>query len=149
MTEFLTTYYEWIRAFHIIAVMAWVAGLLYLPRLFVYHAQAAQGSELSETFKIMERRLYKIIMNPAMMAAWVFGGAMLYVRWEYFMTQGWMHGKLTLIILMTGLHHVMGKYVKIFAADKNEKSAKFFRILNEIPTALMILIIILAVAEPF
>ncbi|MDH5723587.1 MAG: protoporphyrinogen oxidase HemJ [Alphaproteobacteria bacterium] len=149
MTEFLTYNYEWMRAFHIISVIAWMAGLLYLPRLFVYHAEAEKGSELSETFKIMERRLYIYIMKPAMIASWLFGVAMLYGRWEYFMGQGWMHGKLTLVILMTGVHHVLGKYVKRFAADENKKSAKFFRILNEVPTFLMILIIILAVAEPF
>ncbi len=149
MTEFLTTNYELIRAFHIISVIAWMAGLLYLPRLFVYHADAEAGSELSETLKIMERRLLKIIMNPASIAVWVFGGLMLYSRWEYFMGEGWMHAKLTFVVLMTVYHHVLVKYVKAFAADKNKKSAKFFRILNEVPTLLMILIVILAVAKPF
>ncbi len=149
MTEFLTAYYEWLRAAHMISVIAWMAGLLYLPRLFVYHAEATKGSELSETFKIMERRLYKYIMNPAMIASWIFGAAILLSNWEYYKGEGWMHGKLTLVILLTGAHHVLGKYVKVFAKDENTKSTKFFRILNEVPTVLMILIVIFAVIEPF
>ncbi len=123
--------------------------MLYLPRLFVYHVDAEIGSTQSETFKIMERRLLKIIMNPAMIATWVFGGLMLYARWDLFMMAGWMHVKLLFVVLMTGVHHVYLKYMKRFAADKNEKSAKFFRILNEIPAILMIIIVIMAVAEPF
>lgn len=149
MTDFLITYFEWLRALHIIAVISWMAGLLYLPRLFVYHSKAAIGSELSETLKIMERKLLKIIINPASIATWVFGGLMLYTRWDIYATSHWMHAKLTLVILMTGYHHVLLKYFKRFRDDKNIKSEKFFRIINEVPAILMICIVILAVVEPF
>ncbi len=148
--NFIDLYYDWFRAGHIIAVICWMAGLLYLPRLFVYHVDAQNGSELSETFKTMERRLYYYIMEPASIATWVFGLAMLYARWDAFMAVGaWMHAKLTFVVLMTGVHHMYRKYLKAFAKDKNIKSAKFYRILNEVPTLLMIIIVVLAVAEPF
>lgn len=149
MQDILVQYYEWVRALHIIAIIAWMAGMLYLPRLFVYHVDAPVGSVQSETFKVMEHRLLRIIINPAMIAAWVLGGLMLYARWDYFMGQPWMHAKLTAVVLMTGLHHAYIKYVKAFAADKNTKTAKFYRILNEVPTILMIVIVVMAVAEPF
>ena len=149
MQDILNTYYDWIRALHVIAFISWMAGLLYLPRLFVYHVGAENGSELSETLKIMERKLYRFIMNPAMIATWVFGSAMLYARWDLFMFSGWMHAKLTFVLLLTGAHHVLLKHMKRFAIDENEKSDKFFRILNEVPTVLMIGIVILAVVEPF
>tara|TARA_R110001592_G_scaffold3525_12_gene19903 strand:- start:5348 stop:5797 length:450 start_codon:yes stop_codon:yes gene_type:complete len=149
MQELLSTYFEWIRAFHIIAVISWMAGMLYLPRLFVYHTQAPRGSDLSQTLKLMERRLFKLIMNPAMIAAWVFGCLMLYAHWDLYKISGWMHAKLLFVFLMTGVHHMYIKYLKGFAADKNEKSAKFYRILNEVPTILMIIIVILAVVQPF
>lgn len=149
MQDVLNIYYEWLRAGHIISVIAWMAGLLYLPRLFVYHVDAAPGTDQSETFKIMERRLLRLIMNPAMIAVWIFGGLMLYARWDLFMISPWMHAKLLFVVLMTGVHHVYLKYFKAFRDDKNEKSSKFFRILNEVPTILMIIIVILAVVEPF
>ena len=145
----LDPYYDYIKALHVIAIIAWMAGLLYLPRLFVYHTDAEKGSELSETLKIMERRLFKIIMNPAMIAAWLFGGLMLYAHWDLFKISGWMHAKLSLVLLMTGVHHVQLKYLKAFSADNNEKSAKFYRIFNEVPTVLMIFIVIFAIAKPF
>lgn len=148
MQNFLLEYYLWIKALHVISIIAWMAGMLYLPRLFVYHAGAVAGSELSETLKTMERRLLKIIMNPAMVAAWVFGGLMLYANTGLFQ-QGWMHGKLLLVVVMTGLHHVFAKWAKQFAADQNKRAPKFYRIANEVPTALMILIVFFAVAEPF
>ncbi|MBI1300502.1 MAG: protoporphyrinogen oxidase HemJ [Alphaproteobacteria bacterium] len=149
MADFLNNNYDWIRALHVIAFISWMAGLLYLPRLFVYHANAEKGSELSETLKVMERKLYRIIMNPAMIATWVFGLLMLFARWDLIMMSHWMHAKLLLVLLMTGAHHVMLKHLKRFAKDENQKSDKFFRILNELPTVLMILIVILAVVEPF
>lgn len=149
MEYFLVLNYDWFRAAHIIAVIAWMAGMLYLPRLFVYHADAEIGSELSDTFKIMERRLMKAIINPAMIAAWVFGLLMLYANWDSFKALPWIHAKLTFVVLMTGVQHVYIKYLKAFAADENKKSAKFFRILNEVPAVIMIIIVILAVAEPF
>lgn len=149
MEDFIITYYLWFKALHIISVIAWMAGLLYLPRLFVYHAAAAPKSDLSETFKVMEFRLYRYIMGPASIATWLFGGLMLYGNWEGIMAMHWMHGKLLLVVLMTGLHHVFGAWRKKFAADKNTKSPKFFRIWNEAPTLLLIGIVILAVVKPF
>ncbi|MCF8495044.1 MAG: protoporphyrinogen oxidase HemJ [Alphaproteobacteria bacterium] len=148
MPEFLLLHYDWLRALHIIAVMSWMAGMLYLPRLFVYHAGAAKGSESSETFKIMGRRLLKIIMNRAMAGAWVFGGLMLWAN-PALLQAPWMHGKLAAVLIMTGLHHGLGMYVKKFARDANTRTQKFYRILNEIPAFLMAVIVILAVAEPF
>lgn len=148
MSEFLMTHYEWLRAFHIIAVISWMAGMLYLPRLFVYHVDAAKGSDKSETFKIMERRLMKIIMNPAMGAAFIFGLLMLVAN-PALLQAPWMHFKLLLVFGMAGLHGFFSKCLKDFSRDQNTKSAKFYRILNEVPAGLMILIVILAVAEPF
>ena len=138
---------EWLKAFHIIAVIAWMAGMLYLPRLFVYHAAADVGSIQSETFKVMERRLLRAIMNPAMIATWVLG---LWLAYELGLWRsGWLHAKFLLVFLMSGVHGMLSRHVKDFAADKRRKSAKFFRILNEVPTVLMILIVILVVVKPF
>jgi putative membrane protein len=139
--------YEWLKAFHIIAVIAWMAGLLYLPRLFVYHCEADVGSRQSETFKVMERRLLRAIMNPAMIATWLLG---LWLAWRgNWFAAPWLHVKLALVIGMSGVHGMLSRYVKDFAADRNRKSQKFYRILNEVPTALMILIVLLAVLKPF
>ncbi len=149
MQDTLNNYYDIIRALHIISVISWMAGMLYLPRLFVYHVGASAGSELSETLKVMERRLFKIIMNPASIATWVFGGLMLYARWDLFMISPWMHTKLLFVVLMTGVHHMYLKYLRAFAEDRNKKSEKFYRILNEVPTIMMIIIVVLAVVEPF
>ena len=139
--------YNYIKALHVISIIAWMAGLLYLPRLFVYHTTAETGSAQSETFKTMERRLLRIIMNPAMIAAWVFGGIMLWVNpalWDH----GWLHIKLVCVVLLTGLHHIFLMFYKQFERDQNEKSATFFKLCNEAPTVLMIIIVIMAVAEP-
>lgn len=138
---------EWLKAFHIIAVIAWMAGMLYLPRLFVYHVAADVGSIQSETFKVMERRLLRAIMNPAMIATWVLGLWLAHELGAW--RSGWLHGKLLLVFLLSGVHGVLSRHVKDFAADKRRKSAKFYRILNEIPTILMILIVILVVVKPF
>jgi len=139
--------YLWIKAFHVVAVIAWMAGMLYLPRLFVYHCEAPKGSIQSETFKIMERRLLKAIINPAMMVTWVLG---LYLIWEGgWYTSGWLHAKVALVLIMSGLHGVYVRRLKDFAADKNTKPAKYYRILNEIPTVLMIGIVILVIVKPF
>lgn len=145
----MDTYYEWFRALHIISVVAWMAGLLYLPRLFVYHALCEVGSQQSETFKLMEYRLLKVIMNPAMIASWIFGLLMLYANWSYFSTTIWIYIKILLVFALSGYHGVCSKHVKLFAKDENNKSDKFFRIFNEVPTIMMIIIIILAVVEPF
>ena len=142
--------YLWIKALHVIAVIAWMAGMLYLPRLFVYHASAKPGSELSATFKVMERRLLKLIINPAMIATWVFGLMLIWLMGkEAFLAAGWLHAKLVLVLAMSGLHGYLARLVKQFAADRNRRPPKFYRIVNEIPTVLLILIVVLAVVKPF
>jgi len=139
--------YLWLKAFHVIAVIAWMAGMLYLPRLFVYHCDAPKGSIQSETFKIMERRLLKAIINPAMMVTWLLG---LYLVWDGgWYTSGWMHAKFALVLIMSGLHGVYVRRLKDFAVDKNTKPAKYYRILNEVPTVLLIGIVILVIVKPF
>lgn len=139
--------YPWIKALHIIAVISWMAGLLYMPRLFIYHTDAPPGSQQSETFKVMEQRLLKIIMNPAMMIAWVMG---LYLAWDvYGFTGGWLHAKLLLVSLMTGVHVYFSRAVRSFARDMNTRPARHWRIMNEVPTLLMIVIVILVVVKPF
>jgi len=148
MQDFLLEYYLSLKALHIISVMAWMAGMFYLPRLFIYHVSAEKGSDKSETFKIMERRLLRIIINPAMCAAWVFAGLMFYANPELF-SQPWMHVKLTAALLMTGLHHGYVRWWKKFDLDENDKSEKFYRIMNEVPTILMIIIVFMAVTKPF
>lgn len=140
--------YEFLKALHIIAIISWMAGLLYLPRLFVYHVKAETGSHLSETLKVMERRLLRIIMNPAMLVAWILGLYLVYAAVDM-KTDIWFHIKLLLVIFLTVSHMMMAKYRKAFEADNNKKSEKFFRIFNEIPTLLMIFIVILVVMKPF
>jgi putative membrane protein len=139
---------EWVKALHVISVIAWMAGMLYLPRLFVYHAVAEIGSDKSETFKVMERRLLKGIINPAMIASWVFGLWLVIGGWVSF-SEGWLHAKLLFVVLLTACHGILAKHVRLFAQDKNSKPQKFFRIINEVPTVLMILIVILVVVKPF
>jgi putative membrane protein len=139
--------YEWIKALHVIAVIAWMAGMLYLPRLFVYHCQAEAGSKQSEMFKVMERRLLKAIINPAMVMSWLAG---LYLAWAgHWLSAGWFHGKLLLVLVLSGVHGLFSRWVKDFGADRNTKTQKVYRIINEIPTALMIGIVILVVVKPF
>tara|TARA_R110002124_G_scaffold149220_1_gene314955 strand:- start:92244 stop:92693 length:450 start_codon:yes stop_codon:yes gene_type:complete len=149
MTDFISSNYEWFKALHIIAVISFMAGMLYLPRLFVYHAGAEIGSELSETLKVMERRLLRFIMNPALILMWGFAILMLIGRGDILMTQGWVHVKLTLVIALSGVHGVFSKWRKVFERDENTKSAKFYKIWNEVPTVLMIIIVILAIVKPF
>jgi protoporphyrinogen IX oxidase len=139
--------YLWLKALHVVAVIAWMAGMLYLPRLFVYHCDAPRGSIQSETFKIMERRLLKAIINPAMGATWVLG---LILVWQGgWIASGWLHAKLALVIAMSGLHGVLSRRLKEFAADANTRPARYYRILNEVPTVLMIGIVILVIVKPF
>jgi putative membrane protein len=140
--------YLYLKAFHIISMVAWMAGMFYLPRLYVYHADARKGSELSETLKIMERRLLRIIINPAMILTLILGVALI-VQNPELMKQGWLHAKLTLVFLMVGLHGFLAVTRKKFERDENTRSAKFYRIVNEAPTLLLIGIVILAVAKPF
>jgi len=144
--------YEWIKAFHIIAVIAWMAGMLYLPRLFVYHCQAAPGSPQSETFKLMERRLLRGIINPAMIAVWILGLTMVWdAGWlagEWF-EPGWLYLKIVLVLAMSAVHGLFARWVKEFSIDQNRHSTKFYRIINEVPTVLLIAIVILVVVKPF
>ncbi|MET0428845.1 MAG: protoporphyrinogen oxidase HemJ [Microvirga sp.] len=140
--------YPWIKAGHVVALIAWMAAMLYLPRLFVYHAGLPAGSEVqSATFKIMERRLAKAIMTPAMILTWIFG-ITLAVKSGYY-TAYWLQMKFLLVFAMTGIHGWLSKMVKDFAADRNTRSTKFYRIINEVPTLLMILIVILVIVRPF
>lgn len=139
----------YIKAFHVIAIIAWMAGLLYLPRLFVYHAASKTGSEQSETFKVMERRLLKFITTPAMVASWVLGLYLAFSGLIDWSADGWFHAKLALVILLSAFHGMLAKWTKDFAADRNTHSARFYRIANEVPTVLMIFIVILVVVRPF
>jgi protoporphyrinogen IX oxidase len=139
--------YLWLKAFHIVAVIAWMAAMLYLPRLFVYHAAVAVGSPQSETFKVMERRLLKAIMNPAMIATWVLGLALAFLGGWW--NSGWLHGKLALVLALSGVHGMLVGQVRRFAEDRNARTQRYFRVLNEVPTLLMIGIVILVVVKPF
>lgn len=139
--------YLWMKMLHILAFTAWMAAILYLPRLFVYHCGVAPGSEASETFKVMERRLLKAIMTPAMIATWIFG---LWLAYEGgFLRSGWLHAKLALVVLMSGMHGMLAKWTRDFAEDRNTRSAKFYRMINEVPTVLLIIIVFLVVLKPF
>ena len=139
--------YDWIKAVHVIAVMSWMAGMLYLPRLFVYHAEIGSGTPQAETFKVMERRLLSIIMTPAMLVSWVLG---LWLAWQAgWLTAGWFHAKLALAILLTGCHGYLAGAVRRFEADQSPHGGRHWRIVNEIPTLLMIAIVVLVVVKPF
>ena len=139
----------YIKAFHVIAIIAWMAGLLYLPRLFVYHAASKPSSEQSETFKLMERRLLRYITTPAMIASWALGLWLAFsvvIDWS---RDGWFHAKLILVLALSAFHGLCAVWTRYFALDRNTRPARFYRIANEIPTILMIFIVILAVARPF
>ena len=139
--------YLLVKTVHILAVISWMAGMLYLPRLFVYHADTPVGSPQAETFKIMERRLLRAIMTPAMIVAWAAG---LWLVWEGgFLRSGWLHGKLALVILLSGVHGWLAGAVRRFARDTNTRPARFYRFMNEVPTLLMIGIVVLVVVKPF
>ncbi|SMF62574.1 putative membrane protein [Azospirillum oryzae] len=140
--------YEWIKALHVISIIAWMAGLLYLPRLFVYHCEAPAGSETSETLKVMERRLLRAIMNPAMIAAYVFGITMIVLTPEW-LKQGWLHAKILFVLLLTASHMMMARWRRDFAEDRNTRPQRFYRIANEVPTLLMIGIVIFVIVKPF
>jgi putative membrane protein len=148
MSELLARLYPWIKALHIIAVIAWMAGLLYLPRLFVYHSAAPPGSAQSETFKLMERRLHRAIMEPAMGATLLFGGLLLATPGVVDWSAAWMYVKLALVAGLIVLHQLMGRWRADFAADRNQRPARFYRIANEAPTLLMIGIVIFIVVRP-
>lgn len=138
---------SWIKALHVMAVISWMAGMLYLPRLFVYHCAATPGSETSETFKVMERRLLEYIINPAMIVSWVAG---LWLAWVVFRFQGgWLHGKLALVIGLSAVHGMFSAAVRAFAEDRNTRSQTYWRAMNEVPTAIMVVVVILVIVKPF
>ena len=138
----------WIKALHIIFVASWFAGLFYLPRLFVYHAQT-DDEPGRERFKVMERKLYRGIMWPSLVLTAVFGGWMLCLGWDAYRAQGWLHAKLAIVLLLVGYHLLCGRYLKDFAADRNTHSHVFFRVFNELPVLALIAIVILVIVRPF
>jgi putative membrane protein len=139
--------YDWVKAVHVIAIIAWMAGMLYLPRLFVYHCEAPPGSPQAETFKVMERRLLEVIINPAMIISWVVG---LWLAWTGgWFAAGWFHAKLLAVLALSGVHGYFSAAVRAFGEDRNTKPARHWRIMNEVPTLLMIAIVILVIVKPF
>lgn len=149
MTEDVGTIYLWLKALHVISVIAWMAGLLYLPRLFVYHCDVPLASQSSETFKVMERRLLRVIMTPAMLASWLFGLALIAISPAVDWGSGWLHLKLFLVVAMSGLHGMMARWRREFLDDRNHHTARFYRMVNEVPTVLMIAIVLTVIIKPF
>ncbi|MBV9045207.1 MAG: protoporphyrinogen oxidase HemJ [Alphaproteobacteria bacterium] len=147
MLMFLSNHIDWIKAFHVISVIAWMAGMLYLPRLFVYHSEVTAGSPESEMLKKHEQLLLKRIVNPAMIATWLLGLTLAYVTGVYEDT--WFQIKFVLVLVMSGLHGFFAANVKVFARDANTRSTRFWRIVNEVPFVLVILIVILVIVQPF
>ena len=141
-------FYLWVKAVHVIAIIAWMAGMLYLPRLFVYHAAAAVATDTSETFKVMERRLLRAITTPAMIVSLISGAWLILMVPEH-LSEGWLHAKIALVIAMVAAHGLLARHRRLFADDQNRQSARYFRILNEVPTVLLIGIIILVIVRPF
>ena len=146
--DWLSGAYPWIKALHVISVIAWMAGMLYLPRLFVYHADKAPGSEASEMLKVMERRLLRAIINPAMIASFAFGGVLLATPGVIDWSAWWIHAKLALVVIMSGVHGYLARWRRDFEADRNERPARFYRVANEVPTLLMIAIVVLVFVRP-
>ena len=147
MSETLTALYPWLKAFHIIAVIAWMAGMLYLPRLFVYHCETTPGTPEYERFKLMERKLMRVIINPSMIAVWVLGLLLAHTLGVW--AQGWFHAKLLLVTVLSGLHGFLSRWRRDFERGENRYSQRFYRIINEAPAVLMALIVILVVVKPF
>lgn len=147
MTETLLALYPWLKAFHIVAVIAWMAGMLYLPRLYVYHCETQPGTPEYERFVVMERKLLRVIIDPAMGAVWILGLTLAYTL-DVWM-EGWFHLKLLLVIIMSGVHGMLSRYRRDFEQGKNTKTQRFYRIINEVPAVLMALIVILVVVKPF
>jgi len=141
--------YEWVKALHVISVIAWMAGMMYLPRLFVYHAESPVGSEKSETFKVMERKLYRGIITPVMIATWIFGLWLAFGFGIVDFSMGWMWLKAVMVIALSGIHGWYGSLLRAFQQDRNTKSHKFFRAINEIPFVIAIVIVIAVIVKPF
>jgi protoporphyrinogen IX oxidase len=146
---FLAHLYPWTKAFHLIAVIAWMAGMFYLPRLYVYHCELRRGSAESERFKVMERRLLRQIINPAMIAAWTFGVLLVLTPGVLGWSQGWWWVKLTLVIIMSGFHGMISRWRRDFLEDRNIRPQRFYRIANEVPTLLVVVIVIMVIVRPF
>ena len=148
--DFLSMVYPWTKALHVISVIAWMAGLLYVPRLFVYHAErAAEPGELSETFKEMERKLLKAIMNPASIAAWMFGVTLVFTPGVIDWSEPWVQVKAALVVAMTMYHHALVRWWMAFAEDRNRRSGRFYRFANEVPAVVMIGIVVMVIVRPF
>lgn len=145
----LAPFYPWIKSFHVIAMVAWMAGMFYLPRLYVYHCETTPGSVESERFKVMERRLLKQIINPAMIMTWVFGVLLVLTPGVVTWSSGWWHVKLLGVLLMSGFHGALSKWRRQFLDDRNTRPARFYRIANEVPTVLVVIIVIMVIARPF
>ena len=145
----LLAIYPWVKSFHVIAMVAWMAGMFYLPRLFVYHCDMLPGSAESERFKVMEYRLLKQIINPAMIATWVFGGLLVLTPGVVDWSSGWWWVKFAAVLLMSGFHGAMSKWRRMFMEDRNTKTHKFYRIANEVPTLLLMIIVIMVIVRPF
>lgn len=145
----LALVYPWTKAFHVVSMVAWMAGMFYLPRLFVYHCDVPRGSAESERFKVMERRLFKQITTPAMMATWTFGILLVLTPGVIDWSWGWWHVKLAAVLLMSALHGMLSRWRKNFLEDRNTKSPRFYRIANEVPTLLLLVIVIMVIVRPF
>jgi putative membrane protein len=143
----LSNYIDWIKAFHVIAVIAWMSGLLYLPRLFVYHTETRPGSEESERFKVMERKLLRSIMNPAVFAVWILGPTLAWLTGAY--EDRWLQIKFLVVVALTVTHHLFGTWRKKFERDANTHPASFYRVWNEVPAVLMVIVVILVIVQPF
>jgi putative membrane protein len=140
-------YYLWLKALHVVAIIAWMAGLLYLPRLFVYHSEVPAGSDQARTFEVMERRLLRAIMNPAMILVWITGLSL--AIWGGWFKSGWLHGKLALVIGLSAAHMYFARRRRLLAEGGDAKTSGIYRALNEVPTLLMIGIVILVIVKPF
>lgn len=140
--------YSWVKAFHVVSVIAWMAGMLYLPRLFVYHCQVAPDSEAAGKFVVMERKLLRAIINPAMGATWILGITMIVMN-TALLEQGWLHVKLACVIILSAIHGFLSARRKDFEAGKNTRSERFYRIINEVPALLMVIIVIMVIVRPF
>jgi len=147
--DWLLPLYPWVKTAHVIAVIAWMAGMLYLPRLYVYHVDAAPGSELSETLKVMERRLLRGIVNPAMVAVWLLGLALLATPGVADWSSVWLNVKLAAVLTLSALHGGLSRWRRAFAQDRNVHGARFYRIVNEVPAVLMVVIVAMVIARPF
>jgi putative membrane protein len=149
MSDVLATLYPWTKSLHVISLIAWMAGLFYLPRLFVYHCDVARGSAESERFKVMEYKLLKLIMNPAMIATWGFGLLLAWTPGVVDWSAGWWQVKLAAVILMSGFHGASSKWRREFMEDRNRKAPRFYRMANEVPTVLMVVIVVMVIVKPF